>query len=137
MAWLNAAPKPPEGSRRAEMKSLPPPVSRAETLKRDKIIPQMPPNPAPHIIERLVEMGLTEAVGMGSAPLSWVTLAAWQSVTGTSIAPWEARLIRKLSSEYLAQSRLSEVETCPPPWKAEITEREKQVEIERLRMVLG
>lgn len=138
MAWLNTAPKPPEGSKRAQDRSLAPAPTRLESMRADKIVPPMPPNPAPHIIERLLEMGLTEAAGMGAGPLTWGTIAQWQAMTGASLQPWEASLIRKLSVEYLAESRRAEAETCPPPWRSEaITERQKEVELERLQMVLG
>lgn len=108
-----------------------------EQLKRDKIVPQMPPNPAPHIFDWLIEVGLTEAAGMGAAPISSGELAAWQANTCVQLAPWEARLIRQLSKAYLAESRIAESETCPPPWRAEVTAREREVEEARLRMVLG
>ena len=137
MAWLNATPKPPEGSKRAEAKNQPPTLSRIDQMKRDKVTPAMPPNPAPHVIDRLVEIGLTEAAGMGAAPISWQSIGAWQSVMGIHLPRWEARLIRKLSVEYLAESRRAESENCPAPFRAAISEREKQVEVERLRMVLG
>lgn len=137
MAWLNATPKPPEGTKRADAKQQPPALSRIERLKRDKVAPQMPPNPAPHIIDRLVEMGLSEAAGMGAGPISWATIAAWSSLTAVPLHPWEARLIRRLSTEYLAEGRRAESENCPPPWRGEITEREKQLEVARLRMLLG
>ena len=137
MAWLNATPKPPEGSKRASTPNQPPAVSRVEQLKRYGLPARMPPNPAPHFIDRLVEIGLTEATGMGSAPLSWSSIASWQSVMCITLQPWESRLIRKLSVEYLAESRRAECENCPPPWRTEPTEQERQVELDRLRMVLG
>lgn len=97
----------------------------------------MPPNPLPHIIERLVEIGLSEAAGMGVTPLSWATLTAWQANACVDLSPWEARIIRHLSVEYLAEGRRAELETCPPPWRAEITQRERDLAEARLRLVLG
>lgn len=106
-------------------------------MKRDKIVPQMPPNPAPHIIQRLLEIGLAEAAGMGTGPVSWQAIDAWANRTGIILSPWEARLIRSLSVAYVAEGRVAESETCPPPWRAEVSEREKEVELARLRAVLG
>lgn len=97
----------------------------------------MPPNPAPHITERLIEIGLTEAAGMGVGPISWPTIDAWQRVTGVRLAPWVARLIRRLSTEYVAFSHAAESENCPPPWYDGPTEREVQTEQARLEMLLG
>jgi hypothetical protein len=108
-----------------------------DELKRDGITPQMPSNPAPHIIARLIEIGITEAKGMGPAPLSWGEIAAWQFDTGVPLAPWESRLLRQLSVAYIAEGRRAEAENCPPPWRAQITQRELEVAEARLRMVLG
>lgn len=136
MAWLNAVPKPPEGSKRAKA-AIAPTLSRLDQMKRDKVEPAMPPNPAPHIILRLTEIGLTETNGMGPSPLSWREIEAWQRVTGVHIAPWEARLIRQLSIAYIAEGRRAESENAPAPWRAEVTQREREIEEARLRMVLG
>lgn len=137
MAWLNATPKPPEGSKRAQAKNPPPLISRAQKLTSDKIKPAMPRISAPHILSRLIDIGLTEAAGMGSGPVSWQSIKAWQDVMGVALPRWEARLIRKLSVEYLAFGRDAESENCPPPWRAPVTEREKKLEVSRLEMVLG
>ena len=71
------------------------------------------------------------------APISWLTIDAWQRVTGVHLAPWEARLIRTLSIEYLAEHRRAESENCPAPWRAEVTQQERNAEQARLEMVLG
>lgn len=137
MAWLNATPKPDERSRRAQSASQAPTISRLERMKKDRIPVQMPPNPLPHVIDRLIDMGITEAAGMGVAPLSWQTLHAWQSVTGVVLPPWEARLIRQLSVAYVAEGRRAESENASPPWRTEITQRERDVEEARLQKLLG
>lgn len=137
MAWLGATPKPPPGSRRAKIEDDTPKLSRLERMKKDGLTPPMPPNPAPHILSRLIEIGLTEANGMGASPLSWREIRAWQEATGVELPPWEARLIRHLSTAYLSESRRAESENCPPPWRAEVTQREREIEQARLEMVLG
>lgn len=130
-------PKPDARSKRARIEPTGPRLSRLDELKRQKITPVMPPNPAPHLIDRLIEIGLTEAAGMGAVPLSWREINAWCDRTGVDLQPWEARLIRTLSSIYLAEGRRAESETCPPPWRAPVTARERETEEARLRMVLG
>ncbi len=137
MAWLNATPKPDERSKQARPEFERTRLSRIEQMKKDKVPILMPPNPAPGTVTRLMEIGLSEAAGMGSAPLSWLTIDAWQRVTSVILAAWEARLIRHLSVEYLAESRRAESENCPPPWRAEVTLREREVEQARLESVLG
>lgn len=137
MAWLNAVPKPPAGTKRAARADDLPQVSRLDRLKADKVEVAMPPNPAPHIVTRLIEIGLTEQAGMGAAPLSWGEINEWQRSTSVSLPPWEARLIRRLSTEYLAEGRKAESENSPPPWRAPVSQRELDADEERLRALLG
>lgn len=136
MAWLHATPKPPEGSRRAQNATAPK-ISRLDKMKMDGIAPKMPPNPAPHIVARLIEIGITETTGMGPAPLSWREIDAWCRRTRVDLAPWEARVIRQLSLAYIAEGRRAESDSCPAPWRTAITQRERDVDEAKLRMVLG
>ena len=106
-------------------------------MKRDGIPVQMPPNPAQHLVQYLVEMGMSEAAGMGMVPLSWREINAWCDRTRVDLAPWEARFIRRMSTEYLAEGRRAESENAPPPWRAEVTQREIDLEQARLEMLLG
>lgn len=106
-------------------------------MKKDGITAKMPPNPAPQIVARLIEIGLTGSTGMGPAPLSWLEIEAWQRVTGFDLMPWEARLLRTLSVDYIAEGRRAESENCPAPWHAEVSKRELDVAEARLRTVLG
>ncbi len=78
--------------------------------------PLMPANPAPHVTDRLIDMGLTEAAGMAAVPLSWHAINAWCEGTCVDLPPWERKLMRRLSGDFLAMSRAAEAETCPPPW---------------------
>ncbi|WP_249403620.1 hypothetical protein [Sphingomonas sp. CFBP 13720] len=137
MAWLSATPKPDALTKRAKTAEPGEQVSRLDAMKRAKIVPPMPPNRAPHIIARLIEIGITEAAGMGSVPISWREISEWQRNTGVSLSAWEARLLRTLSNEYLAEGRRAESENCPPPWRMEVTRREIDTEAARLRMLLG
>ncbi len=137
MAWLHATPKPDARSRRAKEEPAESRLSRIDDLKRKKIVPQMPPNPAPHITDWLIEMGLTQAVGMGAGPLSWAEIAAFQVNTCIRLEPWETRLIRELSKAYLAEGRLAESENYPAPWRAPVTQRELDIEEAQLRRLLG
>lgn len=139
MAWLNAVPKPDPRTRRGKAaEDAPPRLSRLDELKKKKIEPAMPPNRAPKLIARLIEIGLTEAGGMAPAPLAWGTIADWSRVTGVKLEPWEARLMRTLSIEYLAEGRRAESENCPAPWRsAVVTEAERAAETDDLMALLG
>lgn len=96
----------------------------------------MPPNPAPQITDWLIEMGLTEAAGMGAVPLSWKEINAWCAGVCLDLAPWERRLLRRLSADYLKESRDAESETCPAPWRG-ITEATIAAEVRALDEILG
>lgn len=138
MAWLNATPKPDERTKRAKILADDvPKLSRLEAMTKSGITPVMPPNPLPHILDYLIEMGLTEAAGMGEGRLSWREIDAWCCRTSIDLQPWEARLIRTLSVEYIAEGRKAENEHCPPPWRAPVTEAEIRAEQSALEMVLG
>ncbi|MCU6454354.1 hypothetical protein LPN01_09705 [Sphingomonas sp. A2-49] len=137
MAWLNGVPKPDPDSARGKSQAAQPTMTRLEDAKRRKITPPMPPNPAPHIVDRLVEMGITEAAGMGAVALSWREIVAWQEGTWVRLAPWEARLIRDLSKAYLAESRIADSENCPAPWHSGPTRQAIETEQARLEAVLG
>ncbi len=137
MAWLNAVPKLDESVRRAQPDAPAPTISRAERMKSEGVVIPMPPNSMPHIIDRLVEIGLSEAVGMGVAPVGWQTIAAWKALSGIDLPSWEARLIRRLSVEYVAEQRRAESPNCLPPWRWQATEAEKKAETSALQRLLG
>jgi hypothetical protein len=75
-----------------------------------------------YFVDALFDAGPTSAAGMGAVPLTWADLEAWQRGTGVFFPPWQLRLIRKLSSEYLAESQAADAHDAPPPWNREITE---------------
>lgn len=106
-------------------------------MKLDKIPPPLPRNPAPLIIQRWRDIGPTEHGAMGVGPISWQAIADWQKSMRVQLSRWEQRMIRALSVEYLAEGHRAESENCPPPWRGKISEREREVELERLRSVLG
>lgn len=97
----------------------------------------MPPLPLPHLVGWWTEIGMTGSNGMAATPLSWTEIVAWQTSTCIRLSPWEARVIHALSQAYVGQSRISEDETCPPPWRGMVTEAEKATEVAILDAVLG
>lgn len=71
-----------------------------------------------YLIDHLFEFGPTMAAGMGSGPLTAVEICAWQDLLGIEFEPWEARLLRRLSSEYLSESHAATKRDRPPPYGA-------------------
>lgn len=106
-------------------------------MKRRGITPVLPPNPAPCIVDWLVEMGITESNGMASVPLSWREIDAWCARTAVDLPPWTGRIIRKLSVAYVSEARKAESETCPPPWRPEGAQAEIDAELALLADILG
>jgi hypothetical protein len=81
--------------------------------------PDLPEIPAEcsHIVSLLFEIGPTSAGGMGTIPLTWVDIATWQRLIGVELPPWQARLLRRMSGEYLESYHAAEKQDAPPPWQ--------------------
>lgn len=60
----------------------------------------LPPNPASYISDWLFDIGPTGSNAGGECELSYRDLVAWQEISGIELFPWEAKLIRHLSSEF-------------------------------------
>lgn len=69
-----------------------------------------------YLVEYLFEIGPTLPTGMGSAPLTPPVIESAQRLLGIEFQPWEARLLLRLSREYLAESLKATKDGCPPPW---------------------
>lgn len=80
----------------------------------------MPPNPAPHIFDWLLDIGPAISGAMGDGPIEWRDMAAWEHHTGIELDPFEARTIRRLSRAYLAQRYDAKKPDCPPPYRVAI-----------------
>lgn len=77
--------------------------------------PAYPENPARYLTDWLFDVGPVVAGGMGEAPIAYTDLQAWESISGVQLLPWEARTLRALSVDFVAErSRAREV--CPPPY---------------------
>lgn len=85
-------------------------------MKADGVEPEMPPLSAPHLFDRLMEIGPVDFGGMDRVTLGWCTIIAWREATSTTLAPWEARLIRRASAEYLAETRRASKVDAVAPW---------------------
>ena len=68
------------------------------------------------MVAYLFEVGPVASSGMGVAPVPYVELVAWQEGVGISLTPWEFRMLRRLSMEYVVESRLAEDADRAAPW---------------------
>lgn len=88
------------------------------------------------IVEILFDAGPVSASSMGASPLSWQEIQAWQRCAGVSLHPWQSRLIRKLSSEYLAESQTADAHDAPPPWARETQADQRAAIAKHIRNVI-
>lgn len=86
----------------------------------------MPPCDAIHLFNYLLDMGPALQGDMGARAIDEITLQAWQFNTGIELMPWESRVLKLLSFDYLAESRAAEKVDRLPPWR--FVEQEKLVE---------
>lgn len=141
LAWLYSVPQLPpkvrQAAEKAGQKIEPNKLSRWDEMTASNTVPKMPPCPMPHFIAWFTEIGMVEAAGMGSAPLSWQGIEAWQRLVGVRLSPWHARLMRSLSVAYLAQKANSELTTDPAPWTAGVTPSQRAADEAALDAAFG
>jgi len=130
LAWLNAAPHR-EGDKSR-------PVSRLQRMRTDRAdpryMPEMPdPGGAAYLLAYLFELGPASSTGMGTAPITHHELAAWRDLTGTPLQPWEARFLRALSREYVAEAAAAEDPMRPAPWSTQPSTEQLHVVARSLR----
>lgn len=126
-----------EAAEKAGHKSKPNKLTRFDQMTADKVTPTMPPNPMPQFVLWFTEVGMVEAAGMGTAPLSWREIEAWQRNVAIHLPPWQARLMRSLSVAYIAQKAKSELTTDPAPWNSGVTRSERAADEAALDAVFG
>lgn len=124
LAWLSARPR----SADAKPDAAEPP-SRLEAMVARGEWPDFPPvspvlfdNPElpaghPVMVQWMFDAGPCEPGGGGAAPLSWRGLNAWTIGTGIAPEPWQGRLLRRLSAEWLAEGDKARKPDCPEPMR--------------------
>ena len=93
------------------------PASVTEAL-RAEYMPEMPPieEGAAYLLGYLMDMGPVLSGGMGAVALTYGELDAWCNRMGISLAPWESRFLRRLSSEYASESHKATTQGYQAPW---------------------
>lgn len=72
-----------------------------------------------HLIKHLFEIGPTMQAGLGGAPISFQEIKAWQEVTKINLNGWEARILKRLSNDYLIESQKARDSDYPAPYMPE------------------
>lgn len=116
-AWLAAVPDIPAQERTVSEAA---PVSRIKKMQDEGKEIEMPPLEAgAHLLDYLWEFGPSMAAGMGNSAVTFQEMAAWQTLTAVQLHPWEARMLRRLSIEYVNQAHDARAPKCPAPWTPE------------------
>jgi len=99
-AWFSAVPEPEsrksgeEAPRKTRAKSI--------TDNGGKLL-YPPVYIANHLLEYLWEIGPVEHGGMGMDPVSYREIESWRRGTGIELKPWELRMLRRLSQDYITE----------------------------------
>lgn len=78
-----------------------------------------------HLVDWLFDAGPEIPTGMGAMPLGDVELRAWQENSGYGAEPWEVRVLKSLSAEWIAEKDRAEDPKCPPPYQVALPTREE------------
>ncbi len=105
-------------------------------IGRDPDLPDLEPS-FHFIVAMLFEAGPISASGDGYTVLSWQELDAWKKCCGVSLAPWLARLIRKLSADYVRESREATAYDAPQPWVGDQTPERRERVSEHIKRLMG
>lgn len=89
-----------------------------------------------YLLSYFLDVGPVEQSGMGDTVLSHQELRAYQDNIGIRLQPWEIRLIRRLSGEYLRAKFVAEKASAPAPWYADVEEDELQIVAQSLKQTI-
>lgn len=84
-----------------------------------------------YLVDYLFEFGPTVAAGMGNGPITGAELLAWQELLSIEFQPWEARLLRRLSNEYLDESHKATARDRPPPFATPMLKQARAKDMQR------
>lgn len=133
LAWLQAIPK---ADKTIDAKADP--VSRIEQMKADEVTPDLPPNSAPNLVDYLFEVGPTVPAGMGATVIGWADITAWRRETGVYLEPWQARLLRRLSRDFLGEYQEAGKIDRAAPWSAPTVDDDRRAMVEaKVRAIFG
>jgi len=78
----------------------------------------LPPiDPESHVyLDMLFDVGPVQAGGFGPQCVSWSEIESWMRLNGHQLSSPEARLLRRLSSIYVAAQQELRAADAPAPW---------------------
>lgn len=137
LAWWRAVPGEPP-SKKPRPKVQIERVSRHAARLDAGGVPDMPPvtPESMYLVEMLLDAGPIVSSTSGTRALTWRDFEAWERVTGADVRPWEARILRRLSNDYLAELNRAEAYDAPPPWEREATPEHRKRVSQHIKNVL-
>lgn len=81
----------------------------------------LPENPAPYLVNWLMEVGPVGSGGMGPVPIGWADIQTWQTLTAVDLDPWEARTLVRLSRDFVAEMERAKDPACTAPHSTGLT----------------
>ena len=77
-----------------------------------------------YLIDWLFDIGVSMHTGMGSVPISWQEIESWGK--DMDLSPWEKKMLRDLSTEYVSYSQKASEPDCPQPFFRYISEEQRK-----------
>lgn len=108
----------PESPKKKNLSSIEQePVSRRQKIEANGGEITLPPvDLGAYLVHYLWEVGPAASAGFGLAAVTFAELHAWQKCAGIDLQPWEVRILRLLSSDYIAESKRAEKPDSPAPY---------------------
>lgn len=108
MGWLDAVLKSPKKPHQKKVDQ----DEEVRITRRKKLMddgadqPELDPGPAAYLLDFFREIGPMHLTAMGSVPIGYEQIDAWQRVSGLRLSPWEAATLRELSCAYSIEKAL-------------------------------
>lgn len=77
------------------------PRTNREKLPPGDPLLEIPEVQLPYMLDYFAELRLVDVVPGGLLPLSWQTIHSWATITKTNLSPEEAKLLVRMSEEYV------------------------------------
>lgn len=133
LGWWHAIPQPKPGKAVVVQR-----LNRVQIAHEGGAKPDLPPLDArlQEIVGLLFDAGPVSSSAGGSMPLTWADLQAWQAATGLDLPPWQLRLLRRLSGDYLMELNQGASVDAPPPWERNLTPQRRKKVAKHVRSIL-
>lgn len=68
------------------------------------------------LLKMTLDIGIAKSGFSGPAPIEWVDLQAWSDISGVQLSYEEAKIIKKISSDYCSQIQKSKSFNAVAPY---------------------